>query len=161
MSSLFRVPADTGTAGASGSSAGSPLPQPSADGTSRVVGAGGPRLVTEALELIESLLHTGMNVQELSWALDIDRTTLFRAFRRELGTTPIRAIRAARLRRAKTLLRHSNATVSEVAGRAGFGDHRYFMRTFRSAEGMTPTQWRNRRRAARQQREREAVSSAT
>ena len=60
-----------------------------------------------------------------------------------LGTSPGAHLRDLRLRRASQLLvAHSDASVGEVAARAGFGDVNTLIRSFRRRWGTTPHRWR-------------------
>ncbi|MDA3961477.1 MAG: AraC family transcriptional regulator [Planctomycetota bacterium] len=102
----------------------------------------GHELVTEAQLLIESLLADQISVQELATIMEVSRNTLFRAFRKELGVTPITYIKNERIRLARDLLANTDETVTTIAGMAGFGCPKYFQRCFREAAGISPGQWR-------------------
>lgn len=47
-----------------------------------------------------------------------------------------------RMERAKKLLVSTDLPVSEVAQRSGYADYRVFTKTFKKAEGVTPSQYR-------------------
>ncbi|MBT3374461.1 MAG: AraC family transcriptional regulator [Lentisphaerae bacterium] len=102
----------------------------------------GQDLIARAETVVESLLHTGLNVVELAAALAVDRSTLFLAFRKRLGTTPTEYIQAARIRRAQELLRESDRRLTAVARMCGFASEKYFLHCFRQRTGQTPTRWR-------------------
>ena len=59
------------------------------------------------------------------------------------GTTLRQYIIAYRLKLAKKLLTESAKSVNEVAEECGFNDPSYFTKTFKSAFGMTPKDYRN------------------
>lgn len=59
------------------------------------------------------------------------------------GTTLRQYIIAYRLKLAKRLLAESAKSINEVAEECGFNDPSYFTKTFRSAFGMTPKDYRN------------------
>ena len=59
------------------------------------------------------------------------------------GTTLRQYIIAYRLKLAKKLLTESARSVNEVAEECGFNDPSYFTKTFKSAFGMTPKEYRN------------------
>ena len=67
---------------------------------------------------------------------------LYRLFRRNVGQGPARARGEARLARAKEMLTHGKATITEVAYAAGFSSLATFYRWFRRGTGKTPTQFR-------------------
>lgn len=68
--------------------------------------------------------------------------TLVRAFRRQHGCSPGEYARRARLARAMTLLRASDAPLSEVALRTGFADQSHLTRALRAAVGLAPAAYR-------------------
>ena len=59
------------------------------------------------------------------------------------GTTLRQYIIAYRLKLAKKLLEESSKSVNEIAEDCGFNDPSYFTKTFKSALGMTPKDYRN------------------
>jgi len=100
-------------------------------------------LVKRAMALVDSQLHTGINVSEIASALKVSRTTLFNAFRKELGQSPVQWLQKRRIERAKDLLRAAGEVrVAGVALSCGFTDEKYFMRAFREMTGCTPSTWR-------------------
>jgi AraC-like DNA-binding protein len=64
-------------------------------------------------------------------------------FRRHLDTTPARFLIAARIARAKHLLRHGTLPVADVARVAGYSRASYFARQFRREVGLTPGAYRD------------------
>ena len=59
------------------------------------------------------------------------------------GTTLRQYIIAYRLKLAKKLLSESGKSVNEISEECGFNDPSYFTKTFKSAFGMTPKEYRN------------------
>lgn len=76
--------------------------------------------------------HFGYNCEYLTTAL-----------RRASGKTLTEHIRDARMEEAKNLLLCSDLSVKEIAYRCGFSDEKYFLKVFRTAADMTPSQYRN------------------
>lgn len=103
-------------------------------------------LVTRALVLIDGLPHAALGVNEVARTLGVSRVTLYRAFRACLDETPIQRIAAARLARARELLRTTDTKLAAVARSCGFRSEKYFLRCFRKAMGETPTQFRQQTR---------------
>lgn len=100
-------------------------------------------LVDRAKNVIESQLHTPINVSEIAAILRVSRTTLFYAFREELEQSPVQFLRARRIEKAKELLQKSKALrLCDIARACGFSDAKYFMRTFKEFVGQTPSVWR-------------------
>ena len=100
-------------------------------------------LVTHAVRLAADPGYVGVNVAELARTLQIDRSTLHRAFLAVTGQPPGDYLREQKLRHARDLLQHHpEQTVAEIAATCGFDNDKYFIRAFRHATGMPPGQWR-------------------
>ena len=56
--------------------------------------------------------------------------------------SPSEYIAKTRINLAKTLLRTTDASITEIATRTGFYDHSHFIRTFKSVTGVTPSTFR-------------------
>ena len=67
---------------------------------------------------------------------------LARVCRRHYGLTPSGLINAARVERAKYLLRATDRKIVSIAFESGFGNMANFHRTFARLVGMTPNAWR-------------------
>lgn len=99
-------------------------------------------LVERAKAVIESQLHTAINVTETAAILHVSRTTLFSAFRQELQQSPVQYLRGRRISRAQELLAaHGPIRLADVAHICGFNDPKYFLRTFKEITGQTPREW--------------------
>jgi AraC-like DNA-binding protein len=66
-----------------------------------------------------------------------------RLFRAVTGTPPSRYVRNARLRRAEDLLATTDATVTAIAHRVGFGSVSHFVNVFKDHVGLTPGRYRD------------------
>lgn len=96
------------------------------------------QLVDRAQAIIESQLHTALNITELAVLLKVDRTTLFHAFRKECDCSPIEYLRKQRIERACSILKNNNRTLADLARICGFSSDKYFIKTFRQLKGTTP-----------------------
>lgn len=103
------------------------------------IGADAVRRVQRARELLEDSREFSINevAATVGWSAD----HLRRMCRAVLDTPPARVQSAARLRRAKDLLRAENLPMSEIAARCGFADASHFTRAFRQENGLTPRQF--------------------
>ncbi len=106
------------------------------------------RIVAQAVALTEGMLASAINVDQIAANIGIDRTTLFRAFRKQLGRPPIEYLSQVRIRKAQDLLQQTDLEIQAVARAAGFANVKYFFRRFRQITGQTPMQCRRSRRAA-------------
>ena len=95
-----------------------------------------------ACQLINADLHKqSFGVEELCRTLGISRATLHRSFVNSCGISPGEYIINCRIERAKELLKHKTP-VKATAASCGFTDQLYFSRVFRSATGISPTEYK-------------------
>ena len=100
------------------------------------------RLVDNAKAVINSQMHTSLNVNEIAEILGVERTTLYHAFRGECGCSPIEYLRRKRIERACKILKNSQHSISETAKICGFSNSKYFTRTFCKLTGESPRDYR-------------------
>ncbi|MDD6223200.1 MAG: AraC family transcriptional regulator [Lachnospiraceae bacterium] len=72
----------------------------------------------------------------------VSKSYLTRIFRRTTGFTVTEYRTYCRVAQAKTLLAATDADITDIAARTGFGNITYFERVFRQNAGMTPSQYR-------------------
>ncbi len=65
-------------------------------------------------------------------------------FKKEMGMTVSRYIRKKRVEQAKLLLRSTNQSIGLIGDQLGFCNSSHFSDSFRSEEGMTPAEYRDR-----------------
>jgi len=94
------------------------------------------------LDFIQSNLHQQISLNELAALAGQSRFHFCRAFKRSLGVSPVRHVRALRIEAARNLLRLHGITIAEVAAAVGFRGESQFGRVFRGIVGMTPSEYR-------------------
>lgn len=104
-------------------------------------------LVERALQRIEEQLFEPLLVDRLAAALDASESTLLRAFKREVGTTPAAYWRARRLDEALVLLRAPRVSVLDVALAIGYESAAAFTQAFQARFGRPPSAFVSRRPA--------------
>lgn len=104
-----------------------------------------PVSLVETLDYLET--HFGENVSPASLAkrAGLSPIRFARIIKRIFRLTPSQLITQTRLAAASRLLLETEQQVVDVAHTCGFYDHSAFTRSFRSATGMTPTQFRSRK----------------
>jgi AraC-like DNA-binding protein len=90
------------------------------------------------IKYIKENVHQPMNIHKLSDMACMSRASFFRAFKRELGVTPVEFILRQRIEFAKKLLLLEHRKVEETCYLAGFNNVNYFIRVFKLFEGTTP-----------------------
>jgi AraC-like DNA-binding protein len=106
----------------------------------RVGGAQHPTL-RRALQYIDDHLDVAFTVPDLATAAHLSLRGLHAMFRRELETTPMAYVTAARLAAARSELLHEDPSTRDVAAiamRWGFASRSHFTRRYRQAFGEPP-----------------------
>ncbi|MDR6568619.1 AraC family transcriptional regulator [Chitinophaga ginsengisegetis] len=90
------------------------------------------------LHYINEHLTENISVDTLCRKAYLSRNVFFKWFKDQFGITPLQYINRERLKLAKQLLADRNNSVGQVSMLCGFNDTNYFIRLFRSVEGITP-----------------------
>lgn len=98
--------------------------------------------IQDVVHWIEQAPHQHRKLSDLAESAGMSPFHFLREFKALIGTTPHQFVLAQRLRRAAAHLRENDASVSEVAFDAGFGDLSEFNRRFRRLLGTTPVAFR-------------------
>jgi AraC-like DNA-binding protein len=95
---------------------------------------------------LDYILHSPMaitlSVNELAARLNMDRSTLFRFFKKQYGVSPKIYLDTVKLEKSADLLKNTRMRAAEIAYECGFSDPCYFNRVFRKTYGMSPGKWR-------------------
>ncbi|MCR4586765.1 MAG: helix-turn-helix transcriptional regulator, partial [Lachnospiraceae bacterium] len=84
-----------------------------------------------------------ISLDDLSAAFYISKYHLCREFKKKYGESITDYIRNKRITKAKELLRFSDLHIGDIAGEIGVPDTNYFIKQFKIAENMTPSEYRN------------------
>lgn len=87
----------------------------------------------------EHLEDDSFMVENLTYELNLSRTSLFRKVKGVTGYSPNEYMKIYRLKRAVELLKTGNFNVSQVAYKVGISDPQYFSRTFKKQFGVSPS----------------------
>jgi transcriptional regulator GlxA family with amidase domain len=101
-------------------------------------------LVKRTIAYLQQHYVRPLSRQEVARAIGVTEGYLSRIFRQEMALSPWDYLARYRVRRAKELLRSSNAAVSDVALQVGFDDSAYFTRVFHKHTGCSPSKYRAR-----------------
>lgn len=94
------------------------------------------------LEYIRIHLSDKLNIDALSQMAFMSKASFFRAFKHELGISPVDYIIKERLQLAKQLMNNPHNSISEACFKAGFNNLNYFSRAFKKIEGITPSYYK-------------------
>jgi AraC-like DNA-binding protein len=100
-------------------------------------------LAGRAVAVIEQNLQDRLTGAAIAHKLGVTRAHLARVFHENTGQTLHDFVEAARIAKAKELLRYTNRRVGEVAHELGFKSIHHFSRVFSARVGMSPRVFRN------------------
>ena len=101
-----------------------------------------PQGMAQALRQLQRHHASKISTAQLAAWAGVSSVKFARLARRLFGLTPSQLIIQARLNAAAEMLRRSRQSISDIGIACGFTDHSAFSRAFRSAVGMTPSEYR-------------------
>ena len=123
------------------SAGGSGLEQPGEQRNS-----GSDDLVTRMTTLIWTVSHRGLSVDQLCELAGVNRRTMERRFQAARGQTLLDEIHQCRCSRARHFLEKTDLPVKNVCWLVGFSNIEQMRVVFKRTTGMTPGEYRNRRK---------------
>ncbi len=99
-------------------------------------------LIRQAMAYIHKHYHEPITRKEIAQHINISKDYLTYCFRQELKTTPIKYLQRYRINVAKSALKDTHKTITEIALEIGFSESGYFSRLFHREVGMSPDQYR-------------------
>jgi AraC-like DNA-binding protein len=102
----------------------------------------GDAVAARARAWIEEHLFEPFRIDELVRQCHVSESTVLRAFRRELGVSPLAYLRRRRLEESMQLLESGRYGVTEVAARVGYENPSAFAAAFRGQFGLAPSRAR-------------------
>lgn len=97
----------------------------------------------KAIRYMHEQISLELNQNELAYQVGMSRSYFSQCFKRFFGVSFGDVLRTLRLNAAKQLLITTQLTISEIANRVGFVDHKYFSRAFKAQLGVYPTEYRS------------------
>ena len=94
------------------------------------------------IEYMKNNLHQSLTVHHLAQRAGLSRSRLSHLFACELGMPPARFLKLLKLQKSSVLLETSLLSVKEISAKVGYQYGHHFMRDFRKAYGMTPSEYR-------------------
>ena len=111
--------------------------------------AGMSREVFDCIQFISRNVNAPIQIADVAEHIGRSRSWLTSRFKRELGMDPSTAIMQYKLKAARTLLKHSDKTLSEISTYLCFSSQSYFQNVFKKQFGQTPKQYRDQNRTVR------------
>ena len=101
------------------------------------------KLLKRMLQYIESrLTDPDLSIDEICKEIGASRANLYRKVKGLTGLNIAEIIRELRLKRAKQLLKDQKFNVNEVSYIVGFSDSDYFRKSFKTAFGLSPSEYK-------------------
>ncbi len=98
--------------------------------------------VAAAVRLLDEHFAEPLRVEQVAASVFLSPDRFTEVFARTVGCTPRDYLRHLRVECAKSLLRTTPHSISEIGMQAGFNDPAYFTRVFRAATGKSPREYR-------------------
>ncbi|MBV9161220.1 MAG: helix-turn-helix domain-containing protein [Pseudonocardiales bacterium] len=97
--------------------------------------------------LRENFSDNNMSLDLVARSVHLSRFHFSRTFRKQTGQRFIDCLTTLRMSEARSLLSLTDLPVTEVCRRVGYHESSHFQRTFKNSFGMSPSEYRIRRRA--------------
>lgn len=95
----------------------------------------------EVIDYISTHFCDKISTNYISKMFGYNETYLCRRFKDITGLSPVEYIKILRLEKARSLLKHSNESISAIAIECGFSDINYFSRRFKAHYKITPKEY--------------------
>ena len=99
-------------------------------------------IVRRTVGVIRSNYFEKLTIQWLADQVRVDRTYLYRLFKKEVGICPKEYLTQYRIRMATVMLSTTNQSIKEISYACGFTDTSLFSICFKKYLGFTPQQFR-------------------
>ena len=96
-----------------------------------------------AISFLQANLHRAITVADIAQSVELSQSRLFGLFKTQVGMSPFRYLKNARLERARQLLETTLLNIKVVAAEVGYNDCSHFMRQFKKAYDSTPSEYRD------------------
>lgn len=101
--------------------------------------------IFKCIQYIANHINTDISVEKIANELNMDRSTLSKKFKRELGFNISSYIMRRKLEEAKSLLSYTDKTISEISEYLCFSTQSYFQNVFKKKYGLTPKEFRKKK----------------
>ncbi|MFR1565216.1 MAG: helix-turn-helix transcriptional regulator [Christensenellales bacterium] len=102
----------------------------------------GDKSLTAAKTFMSEHMSEKITLRDIAAAAFLSRVYFWNKFTLNEGKTPLEYLTELRINRAKELITGSDKSLADIAEECGFSAQSYFNRTFRSATGCTPSEFR-------------------
>lgn len=101
------------------------------------------KIANDIMYYIYTHIETHIDVEELSYNLDVSKFHMHRIFKEVFGKNIYEMIKSIRLQKAANLLLTNNySTISNIANLCGYSSQSSFIKAFKERFDVSPKQWR-------------------
>lgn len=98
--------------------------------------------------LEENIDNADLKIDDMALAVGHSRTVLYVKIKSYFGMAPVDFLRHFRITKAEKLVSDTKLSFSEIAYKTGFADPRYFGRCFKKETGLTPSEYRKKKKTS-------------
>ncbi len=95
-----------------------------------------------AVTYIENNLGSELCIKSISKHTNISKTALYDKFNKTYGCTINEFITKKRIEKAKSLLKNTDYSIDDIAGKTGFSSASYFSKCFKKLTGISPLKYK-------------------
>lgn len=99
-------------------------------------------LCTQVTRYIEMNFNKPLGASQIEMEFHFNMDYITRCMKKHTGMTPLQYLQHTRIERAKRMLTNSMISIEDIADHIGYERSNYFIRIFRSREGITPGKYR-------------------
>lgn len=92
---------------------------------------------------IESHISSPLKISDLMDLTHFSQAYIYSVFREAYGTAPLQYHTHLRIEKAKSMIRNTNMSITEISERLGFSHVQDFCRVFKKFDGVTPSAYRH------------------
>jgi len=101
-------------------------------------------IMQEIAQYLRDNCRREVGLQEIADRFYLSREYISRKFKTEFGLTITDFVTQVRIEKAKELLENPHLKIYEIADAVGYQNDKYFIKVFKRAEGVTPSEYRTR-----------------
>ena len=98
-------------------------------------------IIPDVCSYMSETMEQFMTVADYANHFNLSASRFAHFFREAVGQTPLDYLNMLRIDKAKSYLRHTNLSISEISVELGFSSLNYFSRVFKKRVGMTPSEY--------------------
>lgn len=99
------------------------------------------KIIKELHAYIDANYSKSINLDELCFLFNTNKTSICNRFREHYGTTVIDYVNRKRIKEAKKLLKSGQLSITQISYNLGYNSVHYFSRIFKKYEKISPTQY--------------------